>query len=91
LEFRHFSGDWNLYHYTRIPIWLAAGVQVLTRLLDRIFYYIKFEFFYKYLDYFFIYSEDFESLVTHVEDLTRLRKAKVKPDKTVLPEQQISF
>jgi hypothetical protein len=70
---------------------LVAGVQVLTRILESIFYYIMLEFFYHYLDELVIYSKDFESLVTHVEVLTRLRRAKLKPVKIVSSEQEISF
>jgi hypothetical protein len=36
--------DWNLYHYTRVPFGLATGAQVLTRLLDRVFQDLKFDF-----------------------------------------------
>jgi len=45
-----FSTDWNLYQYTRVPFVLATGAQVLSRLLDRVFQDIKFEFVYHYLE-----------------------------------------
>lgn len=70
---------------------LVAGVQTLARILDSIFRYIKFQFFYHYLDDLIIYSEDFESLVIHVEVFTLLHKAKVKPENIVFSEQEISF
>jgi hypothetical protein len=64
-ESRHlnaFCTDWNLYQYKRIPFGLATGAQVLTRLLDRVFHDIKFEFVYHYLDEWWFLVEISESI-----------------------------
>jgi len=61
-----FCTDWNLYQYTRVPFGLATGTQVLSRLLDRVFQDIKFEFIYHYLDDVVIYSESFEEHLEHI-------------------------
>jgi hypothetical protein len=85
--------DWNLYQYTCVPFGLATGAQVLTRLLDRVFQDLKFEFVYHYLDD-VIYSEDFDSHLDHIRQvLERLRQAglTVKPEKVVFATQEISF
>ena len=89
-----FCTDWNLYQYTRVPFGLATGAQVLSRLLDRVFQDIKFEFVYHYLDDVAIYSESFEEHLEHIRlVLERLRQAglTVKPQKVVFATQEISF
>ena len=50
-----FCTDWNLFEFTRVPFGLATGAQVLTRLLDKIFSDIKFEYVFHYLDDVVIY------------------------------------
>ena len=89
-----FCMDWNLYQYTRVPFGLATGAQVLSRLLDRVFQDIKFEFVYHYLDDVVIYSESFDDHLEHIRlVLERLRQAglTVKPQKVVFATQEISF
>ena len=89
-----FCTDWNLYQYTRVPFGLATGAQVLSRLLDRVFQDIKFEFVYHYLDDVVIYSESFEEHLVHIRlVLDRLRQAGLtdKPQKVVFATQEISF
>ena len=89
-----FCTDWNLYQFARVPFGLATGAQVLTRLLDRVFQDLKFEFVYHYLDDVVIYSETFEEHLVHVNTvLERLRSAglTVKPEKVVFATQEISF
>jgi len=89
-----FCTDWNLYQYARVPFGLATGVQVLTRLLDRVFQDLKFKFVYHYLDDVVVYSESFEQHLVHIKKvLDRLRSAglTVKPDKVVFATQEISF
>jgi hypothetical protein len=88
-----FCTDWNLYNYKRVPFGLATGAQVLTRLLDKVFHDVKFEFIYHYLDE-VIYSEDFESHLKHLKILLeRLKDAglTVKPSKVVFATREISF
>jgi len=89
-----FCTDWNLYQYTRVPFGLATGAQVLSRLLDRVFQDIKFEFVYHYLDDVVIYSKSFKEHLKHIRlVLDRLRQAglTVKPQKVVFATQEISF
>jgi hypothetical protein len=67
---------------------------VLTRLLDRVFQDLKFEFVYHYLDDVVVYSESFEEHLQHLEIvLDRLKSAglTVKPEKVVFATQEISF
>jgi hypothetical protein len=49
-----------------VPFGLATGTQVLSRLLDRVFQNIKFEFVYHYLDDVVIDSESFEAHLEHI-------------------------
>jgi hypothetical protein len=89
-----FCTDWNLFQYTRVPFGVATGAQVLTRLLDRVFQDLKFEFVYHYLDDVVIYSESFEDHLEHLRVvLERLRAAglTVKPEKVVFATRGISF
>jgi hypothetical protein len=83
-----FCTDWNLYQYTRVPFGLATGAQVLTRLLDRVFQDLKFDFVYHYLDDVVIYNESFESHLEHIRlVLDRLRMAglTIKPERSFSP------
>jgi hypothetical protein len=89
-----FCTDWNLFNYRRVPFGIATGAQVLTRLLDRVFQDLKFEYLYHYLDDVVIYSESFEDHLVHVKTvLERLRSAglTVKPEKVVFATQELSF
>jgi len=64
----------------------------LSRLLDRVFQYIKSEFVYHYLDDVVIYSESFEEHLEHIRLVfDRLRQAglTVKPQKLVFTTQEI--
>jgi hypothetical protein len=77
-----------------MPFGLATCAQVLTRLLDREFQDLKFEFVYHYLDDVVVYSENFEEHLEHLKIvLDRLRSAglTVKPEKVVFATQEISF
>jgi hypothetical protein len=67
---------------------------VLTRLLDRVFQYLKFDFVHHYLDHVVIYSENFESHLEHIRlVLDRLRTAglTIKPETVAFAMQEISF
>jgi len=67
---------------------------VLSRLLDRVFQDIKFEFVYHHSDDVVIYSESFEEHLEHIRlVLDRLRQAglTVKPQKLFFATQEISF
>ena len=89
-----FCSDWNLYQYTRVPFGLATGAQVLSRLLDRVFQDIKFEFLYHYFDDVVIYSESFEEhivLICLVLDRPRQAGLTDKPQKVVFATQELSF
>ena len=77
-----------------MPFGLATGAKELSRLLDRVFQDIKFEFVYHYLDDVVIYSESFEEYLEHIRlVLDRLRQAglTVKPQKVDFAAQEISF
>lgn len=89
-----FVTPWMLYHYNRIPFGLCTGGQVLTRLLDKIFSDIKFDFVFNYLDDLVIFSKSWEEHIKHVREvLTRLRGANltVNPEKVKFGAQEISF
>jgi hypothetical protein len=89
-----FCTYWNLYQYTRAPFGLAMGAQVLTRLLDRVFQDMKFEFVYHYLDDVVIFSQTFEEHLDHIRAvLHHLREAGLtaKPQKLVFTTKEISF
>jgi hypothetical protein len=89
-----FCTDWNLFQYTRVPFGVATGAQVLTRLLDRVFQDLKFEFAYHSLGDVAIYSESFEDHLQHLRVmLERLRAAglTVKPEKVVFATREISI
>jgi hypothetical protein len=73
-----------------VPFGLAAGAQILTRLLDDlIFMYV-----YHYLDSLVVYSETFEQHLQHVDEiLRRFRDAGlvVNPEKIRLAVREICF
>jgi hypothetical protein len=69
-----------------------ASNLVLTRLLERVFQDLKFDFVYHYLDDLVIYSERFESHLEHIRlVLDRLRMAglTIKPEKFVFATQEL--
>jgi hypothetical protein len=77
-----------------VPFVLATGAQVLTRLLDKVFVDLKFEFVYHYIDDIVVYSENFEDNLQHLKFVfDRLRAAglTVKPEKVVFATSEISF
>jgi transposase InsO family protein len=89
-----FCTDWNLYEYKCVPFGLATGAQVLTRLLDKVFGDLKFNYVYHYLDDLVIYSENYQEHLEHVREvLNRLRGAglTVKPEKVTFATKEISF
>jgi hypothetical protein len=89
-----FATDWNLFEYCRVPFGLAAGAQVLTRLLDKFFSDVKFQYVYHYLDDLVIYSENFDDHVRHIREvLSRLKEAglTVKPSQVRFATTQLSF
>lgn len=96
-EFKHlkaFCTDSNLYEYCRVPFGIAADVQVLTCLLDKIFHDVKFKFVYHYLDNPVIYVSDFDQHLDYAARvLSRLHNAELtlKPSKVVFGVQKISF
>ena len=93
-KYTAFATDWNLYEFCRVPFGIAVGAQVLTRLLDKIFSDIKFNFVFNYLDDLVIYSETFEEHVEHLKEvLKRLQKAHltVKLSKVKFVSRQLSF
>ena len=86
--------DWILYQYTRFPFGLATEARVLTRLLDRVFQDLRFDFVYRYLDDVVIYSESFASHLGYIRlVLDRLRTVglTVKREKVVFGTQKISL
>ena len=89
-----FATDWNLYEYTRVPFGLATGAQVLTRLLDKVFSDLKFNFVFHYLDDLVVYSDSFEEHVLHLREVfLRLRNAglTVNPAKVRFATPHLSF
>jgi hypothetical protein len=50
-----------------VPFGLATGAQVLTRLLDKVFGDIKFNYVYHYLDDLVIYSENYHENLEYVK------------------------
>jgi hypothetical protein len=83
-----------MYQFSNVPFCLATGAQVLTRLIDRVFHDVMFDFVYHYLDDLVIYSESYEQNLDHIRIvLERLRSAglTVKPEKVTFATQEISF
>lgn len=89
-----FCVPWNLYRFRTVPMGIAVGAQTLTRLLDSIFHDLKFKYVFNYLDDLLVYSEDWESHLSHLEEvLNRLKVAKltVNPEKVKFAQSEISF
>lgn len=89
-----FCVPWNTYCFKRIPMGLAVGAQVLTRLLDMVFHDLKFKYVFNYLDDLVVYSETWESHLVHIEEvLNRLKGAglTVNPEKVHFAKEEISF
>jgi hypothetical protein len=83
--------DWNLYQYKRVPFGLAIGAQVLTRLLDMIFHYIKSQCVYHYLDDLVVYYEEHLQQLNEVFSRLRSGGLTVNPSKVMFAVQEINF
>jgi hypothetical protein len=89
-----FARDWNLSEFCRVRFGIATGAQDLTRLLDKIFSDVKFEFVYHYLDDLVDFSSSFDEHIVHLREvLTRLQSAwlTVNPAKVKFASRHLSF
>ena len=89
-----FATDWNLYEFCRVPFGIATRAQVLTRLLDKVFSDIKFEYVYNYLDDLVIYSGNMEEHLDRLKEVfSRLQAAgqTVKLSKVQFATSLLSF
>lgn len=59
-KYTSFCMPWAQYEFTRVPIGVSFGSQVLSRVLDHVFSAFKFQFVFSYVDDIIVYSNSWE-------------------------------
>lgn len=89
-----FTTPFGSYSYTRLPFGLSVGGQVLSRILNKIFKDVTWDFLFLYLDDLLIYSNSLDEHIAHLSFvLAKLRGAgfTVNPSKVSLCAKEISY
>lgn len=89
-----FTTPFGSYSYTRLPFGLSVGGQTLSRILNKIFQEVTWDFLFLYLDDLLIYSNSFDEHMTHLSFvLAKLREAgfTVNPSKVSICAKEISY
>jgi hypothetical protein len=89
-----FSTPFGLFEFTKLPMGISAGYQVLSRVIDSLFGDLKHIFVYNFMDDLVVYSSSLEEHVQHLQEgFTRLEKAgfTLNPEKLRLAQEQIPF
>jgi hypothetical protein len=89
-----FCTPFGLFEFTKLPMGISVGCQVLSRVVDSLFGDLKHNFVYNFMDDLVVYSSSLEEHVQHLREVfTRLEKAgfTLNPEKLRLAQEQIPF
>jgi transposase InsO family protein len=89
-----FCTPFGLFEFTKLPMGISVGCQVLSRVIDSLFGDIKHKFVYNFMDDLVVYSDSMEEHTRHLSEVfTRLQKAgfTLNPDKLRLAREEIPF
>jgi hypothetical protein len=89
-----FCTPFGLYEFTKLPMGISVGCQVLSRVVDTLFGDVKHRFVYNFMDDVVVYCSSLAEHRNHLEEVfKRLEKAAsaLNPDKLHLAQEEISF
>jgi hypothetical protein len=89
-----FCTPFGLYEFTKLPMGISVGCQVLSRVVDSLFGDLKHRFVYNFMDDLVVYSSSFEEHVGHLKEIfRRLEKAgfTLNREKLRLAQEEIPF
>jgi hypothetical protein len=84
----------GLFEFTKLPMGISVGCQVLSRVVDILFGDLKCKFVYNFMDDLVVYSQSREEHLDHLREVfTRLQKAgfTLNPNKLRLAQREIPF
>jgi hypothetical protein len=71
-----FCTPFGLFEFTKLPMGISVGCQVLSRVVDSLFGDLKHKFVYNFMDDLVVYSSSFEEHLQHLKEVfARLEKA----------------
>jgi hypothetical protein len=89
-----FCAPSGLFEFTKLPMGINVGCQVLSRVVDYLFGDLKHKFLYNFMDDLVVYSSSYTEHLEHLREIfARLEKAgfTLNRDKLHLAQQEISF
>jgi hypothetical protein len=89
-----FCTPFGLFEYTKLPMGISVGCQVLSRVVDSFFGDLKHRFVYNFMDDWVLYSSSFEEHLGHLRKVfSRLEKAgfNLNREKLRLTQEEIPF
>jgi hypothetical protein len=89
-----FCTPFGLFEFTKLPMGISVGCQVLSRVVDSLFGDLKHKFLYNFMDDLVVYSGSFDEHIGHLKEVfMRLEKAgfTLNKDKLHLGQREISF
>jgi hypothetical protein len=71
-----FSTPFGLFEFTKLPMGISVGCQVLSRIVNLLFDDLKHKFVYHFMDDLVVYSSSFDEHLRHLKEIfARLEKA----------------
>jgi transposase InsO family protein len=89
-----FCTPFGLFEFTKLPMGISVGCQVLSRVVDTLFGDLKCRFVYNFMDDLVVYSRSYEEHLEHLKEVfTRLQNAgfTLNQDKLRLAQKEIPF
>jgi hypothetical protein len=89
-----FCTNFGLFEFTKLPMGISVGCQVLSRVVDSLFGDLKHKFIYNFMDDLVVYSSSFEEHLQHLKEVfARLERAgfTLNQEKLRLAQLEISF
>lgn len=89
-----FSTPFGLFEFTKLPMGISVGCQILSRVVDSLFGDLKHQYVYNFMDDLLVYSCTVEDHLVHLEEVfRRLEKAgfTLNRDKMQLMKPKIKF
>jgi hypothetical protein len=88
-----FCTTFGLFEFTKLPMGISVGCQVLSRVIDSLFRDLKHKYVYNFMDDLLVYSRFMEEHLGHLKEVFGLEKAgfALNRDKVHLAQSEIKF
>jgi hypothetical protein len=89
-----FCTPFGLFKFTKLPMGISVGCQVLSRVVDSLFGLLKHKYVYNFMDDLLVYSFSMEEHLGHLKEVfRRLKKARftLNREKVHLAQPEIKF